>query len=214
MSYEHIKKNFKKKKIDENFDQSINLDNDLESFFRYESEIKENISNLDDNFRKWLRNDKKSDKIIEMLNKEIEEKDNEIYIQEKKLKEEHKRNLSVYKKIMEILDTIDIIYDYAKYSNDESIKKMINSILKKINRYLNDIGMEVIDPLMEIMNPELHECLEVKDIEKYNKSRSDEDKLPEDTIIDVVKKGYKLDGDVLRAAKVIIVQNKKMTSNI
>ena len=67
---------------------------------------------------------------------------------------------------------------------------------------------------MEIMNPELHECLEVKDIEEYNNFRNDEDKVLEDTIIEVIKKGYKLDGNVLRAAKVIIVQNKKIISNI
>lgn len=214
MSYEHIKKNFKKKKIDENFDQSINLDNDLESFFRYESEIKENISNLDDNFRKWLRNDKKSDKIIEMLNKEIEEKDNEIYIQEKKLKEKKAKESRVCDKIIEIMDLIENMYVYIEKIDNIDLRIKTYNIYKKINKYLNgienEIGMEEIDSKMKIMNPELHECVEIKDIEEYNSSRLEEDKVVEDTIIDVVRKGYKLDGKVLRVAKVVVAKDKRI----
>ena len=65
---------------------------------------------------------------------------------------------------------------------------------------------------MEIMNPELHECVEVRDIDEFNSLRIEEDKVVEDTIVDVIKKGYKLNGNVLRAAKVAVVQNKKIKS--
>ena len=64
---------------------------------------------------------------------------------------------------------------------------------------------------MEIMDPELHECVEVKDIDEFNSLNGEEDKVVEDTIVEVIKKGYKLNGNVLRVAKVAIVQNKNKT---
>lgn len=210
--YSSIKNSFQKKKIDEEFNQSINIDNDLESITRYLSTIESDIPNFDKDFKKWLKNDKKSDKIIEMLNKELKEKDNEIYSKEKKYNEEHKRYLKSCKKIIEIIDSIDAIYEYAKNVNNEALKLNINNVYKKINRYLNDIGIEEIKSKMEIMNPELHECVEVRDIDEFNSLRIEEDKVVEDTIVDVIKKGYKLNGNVLRAAKVAVVQNKKIKS--
>lgn len=210
--YSSIKNSFQKKKIDEEFNQSINIDNDLESITRYLSTIESDIPNFDKDFKKWLKNDKKSDKIIEMLNEELKEKDNEIYLKEKYYNEEHRKNLKIYNKVIEIIDSIDAIYEYAKNANNEALKLNIDNVYKKINRYLNDIGIEEIKSKMEIMDPELHECVEVKDIDEFNNSRINEDKVVEDTIVDVIKKGYKLNGNVLRVAKVAIVQNKKMTS--
>lgn len=87
----------------------------------------------------------------------------------------------------------------------------IYNVYKKINRYLNDIGIEEIKSKMEIMDPELHECVEVKDIDEFNSLNGEEDKVVEDTIVEVIKKGYKLNGNVLRVAKVAIVQNKNKT---
>ena len=192
----------RKKKIDEKLNQSINIDNDLESITRYLSTIESNIPNFDQNLKKWLKNDKKNDKIIEMLNEELKEKD---------YNEEHRKNLKIYNKVIEIIDSIDAIYEYAKNANNEALKLNIDNVYKKINRYLNDIGIEEIKSKMEIMDPELHECVEVKDIDEFNNSRINEDKVVEDTIVDVIKKGYKLNGNVLRVAKVAIVQNKKKT---
>ena len=210
--YSDIKNKFQKKKIDEKLNQSINIDNDLESITRYLSTIESNIPNFDQNLKKWLKNDKKNDKIIEMLNEELKEKDNEIYLKEKEYNEEHRKNLKIYKKVIEIIDSIDDIYEYAKNTDNEALKLNIYNVYKKINRYLNDIGIEEIKSKMEIMNPELHECVEVKDIDEFNSSNGEEDKVVEDTIVEVIKKGYKLNGNVLRVAKVAIVQNKKMTS--
>ncbi|WP_270838687.1 nucleotide exchange factor GrpE [Peptacetobacter hiranonis] len=209
--YSDIKNKFQKKKIDEKLNQSINIDNDLESITRYLSTIESNIPNFDQNLKKWLKNDKKNDKIIEMLNEELKEKDNEIYLKEKDYNEEHRKNLKIYNKVIEIIDSIDAIYEYAKNANNEALKLNIDNVYKKINRYLNDIGIEEIKSKMEIMDPELHECVEVKDIDEFNNSRINEDKVVEDTIVDVIKKGYKLNGNVLRVAKVAIVQNKKKT---
>lgn len=209
--YSDIKNKFQKKKIDEKLNQSINIDNDLESITRYLSTIESNIPNFDQNLKKWLKNDKKNDKIIEMLNEELKEKDNEIYLKEKEYNEEHRKNLKIYKKVIEIIDSIDDIYEYAKNTDNEALKLNIYNVYKKINRYLNDIGIEEIKSKMEIMNPELHECVEVKDIDEFNSSNGEEDKVVEDTIVEVIKKGYKLNGNVLRVAKVAIVQNKNMT---
>ncbi len=209
--YSDIKNKFQKKKIDEKLNQSINIDNDLESITRYLSTIESNIPNFDQNLKKWLKNDKKNDKIIEMLNEELKEKDNEIYLKEKEYNEEHRKNLKIYKKVIEIIDSIDDIYEYAKNTDNEALKLNIYNVYKKINRYLNDIGIEEIKSKMEIMDPELHECVEVKDIDEFNSSNGEEDKVVEDTIVEVIKKGYKLNGNVLRVAKVAIVQNKNMT---
>lgn len=208
--YSDIKNSFQRKKIDENFNQSINIDNDLESITRYLSTIELNIPNFDQDLKKWLKNDKKSEKIIEILNDEIKEKDNEIYIKEKEYNEEHRKRLKSCKKIMEIIDLIDDIFEYAKKINNESLKLIIKNVYKKIDILLHDIGMEEINSKMEIMNPELHECVEVIDIEEFNRSRMENNKVAQDTIVDVIKKGYKLDGKILRVAQVVIVQNKKI----
>lgn len=209
--YSDIKNKFQKKKIDEKLNQSINIDNDLESITRYLSTIESNIPNFDQNLKKWLKNDKKNDKIIEMLNEELKEKDKEIYLKEKEYNEERRKNLKIYKKVIEIIDSIDDIYEYAKNTDNEALKLNIYNVYKKINRYLNDIGIEEIKSKMEIMDPELHECVEVKDIDEFNSLNGEEDKVVEDTIVEVIKKGYKLNGNVLRVAKVAIVQNKNKT---
>jgi molecular chaperone GrpE len=55
-------------------------------------------------------------------------------------------------------------------------------------------GVEQFDPAGERFDPELHEAL----------STREEEETEPGTVIDVVEKGYKANGSVLRAARVVV----------
>ena len=215
--YDEILKKYQKKKLNENFDENINLDSDLYSYKEYLNSVEIDMSGLNENFglldstlvelnksfKKWMRNDKKADKLLEMQDEEIKNKDNDIYMKEKDINEKNKDNIKAYKTIIKILDEIDIIDKYAEHIGNEDLIIGLKNISKRISRHLKDIGIEEINAKGEIADYKVHECVGVENLDKFN--RND---VFDEMIINVVKKGYKLNGEVFRSAKVIIAKEK------
>lgn len=68
--------------------------------------------------------------------------------------------------------------------------------MKIARKELREINLEEIPTIGEIFNSELHECVEAVDDDTKDKYE----------IIDVIRKGYKLNGKVIRTASVIAVK--------
>jgi molecular chaperone GrpE len=76
----------------------------------------------------------------------------------------------------------------------ESLKEGKELILKMLNKVMGDHGLEVIDPLGEAFDPEFHEAVTVLP------SAEQED----NTVLEVLQKGFKLHERLLRPAMVVV----------
>jgi molecular chaperone GrpE len=66
-------------------------------------------------------------------------------------------------------------------------------IHKQLQDILIDEGVEIIDPVGEIFNPNIHEAVDSIELEDSSK---------QNTIIEVLQVGYKLNGSLIRSARV------------
>ncbi len=67
-------------------------------------------------------------------------------------------------------------------------------IMKMLSKTMGDHGLKVIDPLGEPFDPEMHEAM----------TMLTSDQLDENTVIDVIEKGYLLHDRLIRPAKVVV----------
>ncbi len=67
-------------------------------------------------------------------------------------------------------------------------------IMKMLNKAMSDHGLQIIDPAGEPFDPEKHEAMTMLPSEQHD----------ENTIIDVLEKGYQLHDRLIRPAKVVV----------
>jgi len=67
-------------------------------------------------------------------------------------------------------------------------------IMKMLSKAMGDHGLKTIDPLGEPFDPEKHEAM----------TMLTSDQLEENTVIDVIEKGYQLNDRLIRPAKVVV----------
>ncbi len=68
--------------------------------------------------------------------------------------------------------------------------------LRMLSKVLQDHGLEVVDPLGQPFNPELHEAMTMAPSDEYE----------ENTVIEVLQKGFKLHDRLIRPAMVVVSQ--------
>jgi molecular chaperone GrpE len=79
----------------------------------------------------------------------------------------------------------------------ESLKEGKELTLKMLSKVMSDHGLEVVDPAGESFNPEFHEAVTVLPAPD----------LDENTVIEVLQKGFKLHDRLIRPA-MVVVSNK------
>ncbi|HHV95668.1 MAG TPA: nucleotide exchange factor GrpE [Clostridiaceae bacterium] len=100
------------------------------------------------------------------------------------------------KTLIFIIDQIDVMHKFALTTQNESLATSTSNVLKIITKSINEIGLVEIPSLGEIFNEEVHNCIKaVKCPEKRHHE-----------IVEVLKKGYRLNGEVIRPADVIAVE--------
>jgi len=104
-------------------------------------------------------------------------------------------------KILPILDNFEIAIKESKNINikDEKTDKLIKGFLQvkqQITDFLKSQGVEEIKSVGEKFDPNLHEVVE--EIESKDKQQG--------TIIEEIQKGYKINGRLLRPAKVKVAK--------
>ena len=67
-------------------------------------------------------------------------------------------------------------------------------IMKMLSKAMGDHGLKTIDPVGEIFDPEKHEAMTMMTADQFD----------ENTVIDVVEKGYQLHDRLIRPAKVVV----------
>lgn len=76
----------------------------------------------------------------------------------------------------------------------EALKEGKQLIMKMMTKVMGDHGLEIIDPLGEAFNPEKHEAMTMVASAEHD----------ENTVIDVLEKGFQLHDRLIRPAKVVV----------
>jgi molecular chaperone GrpE len=101
--------------------------------------------------------------------------------------------------ILPIFDTFGLAVNYVpKDIKDTDWAKGVIQIKSQLGDLLKSKGLEEIRSVGEKFNPEFHEAVEMVESEK-----------PEGEILAEVQKGYKLNGSVIRTAKVKVAKGKE-----
>jgi molecular chaperone GrpE len=79
-------------------------------------------------------------------------------------------------------------------ANPTTLLEGAQATLKELNRAFDKAGLKIIDPTGQPFDPNWHEAMVAQD------SRD----LPPNTVIEVIQKGYSLNGRLLRPARVIV----------
>ena len=76
----------------------------------------------------------------------------------------------------------------------EALREGKELIMKMLTKAMGDHGLKTIDPVGEAFDPEKHEALTMMTLDQYD----------ENTVIDVIEKGYQLHDRLIRPAKVVV----------
>lgn len=108
-------------------------------------------------------------------------------------------NEGIITELLRVMDDFERAIDSAKNTNDTKVLLQgIEMVRRDFEDILKESGLKVIDPAGQPFDPEKHEAVEhVEDVVH-----------PENTVLEVMRKGYELNGKVLRPAAVK-VSNKK-----
>lgn len=145
----------------------------------------------------------KNEKLFQLLEEDIEQLkekcnklNNELNIKQQELEYMIKKEKKASKNILNILDQIDAINRYAVEAKDSNLKNILGITYKKVSNDLNALGIEEIKCKGKVLDPHLHKCVQA--IENLTKEREE--------IVEVIQKGYLINGELLRYASVIIAK--------
>lgn len=101
----------------------------------------------------------------------------------------------IMKDLLQVRDSMERGLDMADGSATvESLLEGEKLTLKMLAKVMQDHGLEVIDPAGEPFDPELHEAMTVMP----------SDAVVENTVLEVLQKGFKLHERLIRPARVIV----------
>jgi molecular chaperone GrpE len=104
-------------------------------------------------------------------------------------------NAKLIGKLTEVLDNFELAFDPKnKGASPEDFEKGIRMIQNRFKQLLEDEGLEAIDPHGQEFDPNLHEAL----LQQASET------VPENQVVGVVQKGWKLKGKILKHARVIV----------
>ncbi len=104
-------------------------------------------------------------------------------------------NAKLIGKLTEVLDNFELAFDPKnKSASPEDFEKGIRMIQNRFKQLLEDEGLEAIDPQGQEFDPNLHEAL----LQQASET------IPENQVVSVVQKGWKLKGKILKHARVIV----------
>jgi len=95
-------------------------------------------------------------------------------------------------RLLPVLDNLDMALAAAGSGGDAGLRRGFELIARQLRAVLGDEGLEPIEALGRPFDPAVHEAVE----------RVETDDHPEDTVVEVVRAGYRLNDWVLRPAMV------------
>ncbi|MFH0772591.1 MAG: nucleotide exchange factor GrpE [Candidatus Omnitrophota bacterium] len=101
--------------------------------------------------------------------------------------------------LLNVMDDFERAVDSAKNSNDvKALLQGVEMIRRHFQSTLEDNGLTKIDPKGQPFDPERHEAV----------THIETDEYPDNTVVEVLRKGYGLNGKVLRPAVVKVSRRK------
>jgi len=101
----------------------------------------------------------------------------------------------VMKDLLQVRDSLERGLDMIDASATvESLKEGDELTLKMLNKVMTDHGLEVIDPKGQPFDPEFHEAVSMQPSADHE----------ENTVLDVLQKGFKLHDRLIRPATVVV----------
>ncbi len=104
-------------------------------------------------------------------------------------------NSELLQKFLPVVDGLDAAMASVPKTTDSDWLRGLKAVYSQIYTFLNEAGLEKIECLGEL-NPEIHEALNQEESEKKDGE-----------IINVVQSGWKLNGKLIRPAKVTIAKS-------
>lgn len=103
----------------------------------------------------------------------------------------------VMKDLLQVRDSLERGLEMVNDATTvESLKEGKELTLKMLNKVMSDHGLEVIDPAGEAFNPEFHEAATVAPSTQHD----------ENTVLEVLQKGFKLHERLIRPAMVVVAR--------
>jgi len=106
-------------------------------------------------------------------------------------------NESLLEKLIPVLDTFDMALAATQNGKTEAVQSLqtgISMVHQQLKAVLASAGLEEVDATGKIFDPNLHEAV----------SQRETADVPEGTVVQQVRKGYKLNGRLLRPATTIV----------
>ncbi len=104
-------------------------------------------------------------------------------------------NARLFESLLPILDNFEMGLKAARNESEESmIFQGMNMVFRQVQDFLQDNGVTAVDPEGEVFDPNLHEAVE----QQFS------DEVEEGRIIAVLRRGFRLNERLLRAANVIV----------
>ena len=101
------------------------------------------------------------------------------------------------KEVLPVVDSMELGISAADNAEDiNGLKEGMNLTLKMFIGILDKFGVEVIDPKGEKFDPQRHEAVSMHALEGHDSG----------TVIEVMQKGYSLNGRLVRPAMVVVAQ--------
>ena len=149
---------------------------------------------------------KKDDKQSEKLQKELDEKNNQYlrlaaeYDNFRKRSQREKEALyaecksTVVKELLNVIDNFERCVAYNENTSFEDYRKGVEMTYKQWNDALSKLGIEAFGEVGDTFDPNLHNAI----------MHAEDENLPENSIQNVLMKGYKIGDKVIRPAMVAV----------
>ena len=123
-----------------------------------------------------------------------------VNLRKRLIREHEKTRLRTLERFMtDLLPVCDSLERGLEAANDpsasvETLTEGKQLIMKMLTKAMGDHGLKTIDPSGEVFDPEKHEAMTMLTVEQFD----------ENTVIDVIEKGYQLHDRLIRPAKVVV----------
>lgn len=111
--------------------------------------------------------------------------------------ERNKRDL--LEKVLEVMDNLDRALHYQDTMDREGLQQGLRMVQWQLNELLKTEGLSPVPSVGERFDPHIHEAIESVESDEH----------PEGTVVEEVRKGYRIGNDMLRPARVIVSGGSK-----
>ena len=106
--------------------------------------------------------------------------------------ERNKRDL--LEKVLEVMDNLDRALHYQDTMDRDGLQQGLRMVQWQLNEMLKNEGLSPVPTVGERFDPHIHEAIESVSSDEH----------PEGTVVEEVRKGYRIGNDMLRPARVIV----------